>query len=168
MQHSTAWVHKLLLCGPRMAVTPCPITKYQKHINSHHHVRIWYCILTKSKWYRCSLQPASNSVGATCSLRRSILQPCTWIPTIISFWAASEIMHMPSTHTKFKEWQADNNDCTEGIAVHVLTSLWFCCNRSTVSKHFILNMCSYGLFLKVNFHSCIMLLDYRKLLICQT
>jgi hypothetical protein len=49
-----------------------------------------------------------------------------------------------------------------------LTALWFCGSSSTMSKDFILNMCSYGLFMKVNFHSCIMLLDYRKLLICQT
>jgi len=154
-QHSTACVHKLLLWGPRMAMTLCPITKYQKNISSHHHVRIWYCILTKSKWYRCSLPPASNSVGATCTLCISILQLYTWIPIIISLWPASEIMHMPSTHTKFKGWQADNNDCTEGITVHVLIALWCCCSRSKMSKDFILNMCSYGLFMKVNFHSCI-------------
>jgi hypothetical protein len=41
--------------------------------------RIWHCILTKSKWYRCSLQPAGirdvTSVRTSCSLCSSTLPP---------------------------------------------------------------------------------------------
>jgi hypothetical protein len=135
-----------------MAVALCPITWYQNNINWHCHVKIWYCILTKSKWFRCSLQLGSSSVGDTCSLCRSFLQPYTWIRAIIYFWAASEIVHMASIHTNFKEGHVDNNDywrdrssCTAG----------FFCSSSTMSKDVILNVGSRGLFTKVEFHSCI-------------